>query len=349
MRCVYSATHLDHAPEHEVQHGESVPAYESPVRIETIRKALEDDGSFDLLAPTDHGIDAIVEVHDERMVRFLERAWSAWEAEKPGLDPLADTVLHARLREGMEATPEPGGISAALGYWSFDSSTPLSSGFYGAARAAVDVALTTTDLVLDGAPVAYGLCRPPGHHAARAMFGGYCFFNNAAIAAEYLVARSGERVAILDVDYHHGNGTQQIFYRRADVFFASLHGDPNFAYPYFTGFVEETGAGAGLGSTLNRALPPGCDMDRYGAALDDALDALAAFRPSVVVVSLGHDTYFKDPIADFALTTEDMREMGRRVARIGVPLVILQEGGYHVADLGTNAVEWLLGASKGSA
>ena len=278
------------------------------------------------------------------MVRFLESAWADWEEQKPGSDPLVDTVLHARLREGMDRGAQPHGIGAALGYWCFDSSTPLSRGSYGAARAAVDVALTTADLVLNGEPIAYGMCRPPGHHAAHAMFGGYCFFNNAAIAAQYLVARTKERVAILDVDYHHGNGTQQIFYRRADVFFASVHGDPNFAYPYFTGFREERGAGAGEGTTLNRPLPAGCDMARYGEALEEVIVALAASRPSVVVVSLGFDTYSEDPIADFSLTTGDLAEVGRRVGQIDAPLVVLQEGGYHVADLGTNAVAWLRGA-----
>ena len=345
MRCVYSATHLDHAPEHEVQHGETVFTYEIPDRIEGIRRALVEDGTFELAETVDHGIDPILEVHDHRMVRFLEGAWSAWEEQKPGSDPLVDTVLHARLREGMGEPPEPKGIGAALGYWSFDSSTPLSRGFYGAARGAADVALTTADLVRDGERIAYGLCRPPGHHAAHAMFGGYCFFNNAAIAAQYLGAGTGDRVAILDVDYHHGNGTQQIFYRRADVFFASLHGDPNFAYPYFTGFREERGAGAGEGTTLNRPLPPGCDMSRFGAALEEALDAVTEFSPSIVVVSLGLDTYAFDPIADFTLTTKDLAEMGRHVGQLDAPLVVLQEGGYHVADLGTNVVAWLRGAS----
>jgi acetoin utilization deacetylase AcuC-like enzyme len=345
MRCVYSATHLEHSPEHEVQHGEPVPAYEIPERIETIRKALEAAGSFDFVPPTEHGIEPIRSVHDDRMIRFLEGAWGAWESQRPGRDPVADTVLHAGLREGMEESSEPKGISAALGYWSFDSATPLTPGFYSAARGAVDVALTTADHCLDGDDVAFGLCRPPGHHAARAMFGGYCFFNNAAVAAEYLVGRTERCVGILDVDYHHGNGTQQIFYRRDDVFFASLHGDPNFAYPYFTGFLEETGAGAGTGTTLNRPLPAGCDMHRFGAALEEALDALADFSPSAVVVSLGFDTYAKDPIADFALTTEDMAEMGKLVGRLDAPLIVLLEGGYHVPDLGANAVAWLNAAS----
>ena len=344
MRCVYSPAHLQHVPEHEVQHGESMPTFETPARIETIRRALEEDGSFDLVPPEPHGIGPILAVHDERLVRFLQGAWDTWTEEKPGREPLADSVLHSRLREGMEEATEPEGITGALGYWCFDSSTPLSPGFYVAAATSVEVALTTVDLILAGERIAYGMCRPPGHHAARAMFGGYCFFNNAAVAAHYMVERTGGKVAVLDVDYHHGNGTQQIFYRRADVFFASLHADPHFAYPLFTGFWDERGAGDGAGTTLNLPLGASCDGARYMEALDSVLDALVAFRPDAVIVSLGLDTYAKDPIADFGLNTEDFAEMGRRVAGIETPLAVVQEGGYHVPDLGSNALAWLDGA-----
>jgi acetoin utilization deacetylase AcuC-like enzyme len=344
MRCVYSPAHLRHIPEDEVQHGESMPTYEIPDRIETIRRALDKDGSFDFVDPAPHGIGPILAVHDEGMVRFLRGAWDAWTEVKPGRAPLADSVLHARLREDMEEATEPEGITGALGYWCFDSSTPLSPGFYEAARASAEVALTAADLVLAGELISYGMCRPPGHHAARAMFGGYCFFNNAAIAAQYMVERTGGTIAVLDVDYHHGNGTQQIFYRRADVLFASLHADPHFAYPYFSGFEGEKGAGEGAGTTLNLPLDAGCDGVRYIQALDAALDTLAAFRPDAVVVSLGLDTYAKDPIADFALTTEDLAEMGERAAGLRLPLVVVQEGGYHLPDLGTNAIAWLRGA-----
>jgi acetoin utilization deacetylase AcuC-like enzyme len=345
MRCVYSAAHLKHVPEHEVQHGDSVPAFETPDRIEAIRLALESDAAFEFVSPSAHGLEPIVAVHDDRMVRFLEGAWAAWKEQAPGRDPVADTVLHARLRAGMEEATEPEGMSGALGYWSFDSSTPLSPGSYEASRAAVDVAVTAADLVLSGERIAYAMSRPPGHHAAEAMFGGYCFFNNAAIAAHHVAERTGGRVAVLDVDYHHGNGTQQIFYRRADVFFASLHADPHFAYPYFTGFAHETGAGDGAGTTLNLPLAAGCDGVRYTAALGQVLDALSRFEPEIVVVSLGLDTYAKDPIADFALTTEDMGAVGGVVAELGRPLVVVQEGGYHVDDVGANALAWLQGAA----
>ena len=209
----------------------------------------------------------------------------------------------------------------------------------------MDVALTTADLVLSGETVAYGLCRPPGHHAAAAMAGGYCFFNNAAIAAQSIVERTGERVAILDVDVHHGNGTQQIFWRRDDVRYASLHSDPRRLYPFFLGHADEVGEGPGRGANLNLPQPLRANDATYIAALDRAIEWIADAPGSIVVVSLGFDTYEHDPIGDLALTTAGYHEMGRRVASLGRRLVILQEGGYHVGDLGANARAWLRGAS----
>ena len=199
--------------------------------------------------------------------------------------------------------------------------------------------------MLDGAPLAYGLCRPPGHHATTSLYGGYCFFNNAAIAAAHVAATTGARVAVLDVDYHHGNGTQQIFYERDDVAFVSLHGDPARAYPYHTGFADETGAGRGRGSTCNVPLAAGTDDDAYLDALARALDAVERFDPAVVVVSLGVDTYIGDPMCDLALSTEGMGRVGAAVAGLGRPLVVLQEGGYADTALGANVATWLLGAA----
>jgi acetoin utilization deacetylase AcuC-like enzyme len=204
--------------------------------------------------------------------------------------------------------------------------------------------LTTADLVLGGERAAYGLCRPPGHHAARSMYGGYCFFNNAAIAAEAIVRASGERVAILDLDYHHGNGSQQIFWRRADVRYVSIHADPDHDYPYFLGRADEVGEGDGAGENVNLPLPPGTTDEAYLAAVDRALDAIAAVPGSVVVVSLGFDTYRDDPIGTFRLTTGVYHEIGSRVAALGRRLVILQEGGYHRPTLGENVRAWLRGA-----
>ncbi|HSP18595.1 MAG TPA: histone deacetylase family protein, partial [Myxococcaceae bacterium] len=207
------------------------------------------------------------------------------------------------------------------------------------------VALTAVDLVLDGgADAAFGLCRPPGHHAGRSTYGGFCYFNNAAIAAQAIAGRTGEHVSILDVDYHHGNGTEQIFWRRDDVLYVSIHAHPERQYPYFLGWEDETGEGAGAGANLNIPLPAGASNEGYLAALDRGLDRIAEESGSVMIVSLGFDTYGLDPIGDFALTTDVYHEVGRRAAAVGKKLVILLEGGYHLPSLGDNALAWLRGA-----
>jgi acetoin utilization deacetylase AcuC-like enzyme len=196
---------------------------------------------------------------------------------------------------------------------------------------------------MDGERAAYGLCRPPGHHAPRAALGGYCFFNNAAIVAERVARQTGEPVAILDVDYHHGNGTQQIFYSRGDVLYVSLHGDPDRAYPYFAGWAEERGSGDGEGATLNFPLRARCPDEEYVAAMAQGLDAIRRFGGTTLVVSLGMDTYRRDPISDLALTTRVYHRIGELVESLGRRSVILQEGGYHVGQLGENVRQWLRG------
>jgi len=344
MQVVYSPTHLLHNPDTEVQFGVPLPMYEVGERAEAIRIALERDEGFTFAGPTEHGLDPVTAVHDEGLVRYLEEAWSDWRRDGvPAPAAIPDTMLHPALREGMGPAREPKGAVGRIGYWCWETMTPLVPGSYGAARAAVDVAVTTADLVLAGATSAYGLTRPPGHHSPRAAFGGYCLFNFAAVATQHLVAESGEPVAVLDVDYHHGNGTQQIFYQRDDVLYCSLHGDPDRAYPYFAGWEEETGAGPGEGLTLNVPLHAGCTDEEYLQALDPVLDRISRLTGSVLVVSLGFDTYGQDPIADFALTTPVYHEVGRRVAALGKRVVILQEGGYHLPSLGENARQWLRG------
>ncbi|MFL5778090.1 MAG: histone deacetylase family protein [Chloroflexota bacterium] len=351
VQVVYSPVHRGHDPATETVLGRSIPANEVPERAERIRTALEADGGFELVPPKEHGEGPIRAVHDPGLVRFLAEAWP--EARRQGLADcplIADTYPNRAMFEGLSVTAlgrvrEPVAVGGRAGWWGLDSANPIVAGTYEAARAAVDVALTTADLVLAGAPVAYGLCRPPGHHAARSMAGGYCFFNNAAIAAEALVGETGQPVAILDVDFHHGNGTQQIFWRRGDVNYVSIHGDPVRQYPYFLGHAEETGEGEGEGANHNLPLPAGVDDAAYLDAIDRALEAIEARPGSFIVVSLGFDTYELDPLGDFALTTAVYHEVGRRVAGLGRPLVILQEGGYHRPTLGVNVVAWLRGVA----
>lgn len=344
MRVVYSPKHLLHEPEREVQTGVPQEPYERPGRAEAIREALAGGGGFVFESLTEHGAGPIEAVHAPGLLRYLETAWRDWRAAGEHGEMVPDSVLHPALREGMGPVREPDTPEARLGFWCYETMTPLGPGTYEAARSAVDVALTAADLVLGGERAAYGLCRPPGHHAPRSAYGGYCFLNNAAVTAEYLVHATGGPVAILDVDFHHGNGTQQIFYARGDVLYVSLHGDPARAYPYFAGYVGETGAGDGVGATLNLPLPAGCSNTQYLDALDRALAAIGGFGGDTVVVSLGIDTYGRDPLGDFALTTPVYREVGKRVAALGRRLVILQEGGYYLPALGENVREWLRGA-----
>jgi acetoin utilization deacetylase AcuC-like enzyme len=350
MLVVHTSAHLAHDPSVETFLGEPTPAYEVAERAERIRLALEADGGFELVAPTLHGEDPITAVHDPGLVRFLAEAWPEVRRQNLARTFLAaDTYLNPAMIEGMseEAVArlrEPTAIGGRAGWWGLDSSTPIVPGTYTAARAAVDVALTTADLVLRGEGMAYGLCRPPGHHAARAMYAGYCFFNNAAIAAHAIGGATGERVGILDVDFHHGNGTQQIFWRRGDVRYVSIHADPHRQYPFFLGHADETGEGEGQGENLNLPLAAGTNDEEYVAVVDRALEALLEVPGSIIVVSLGFDTYGLDPIGDFALTTPVYHEIGRRVAAAGRRLVILQEGGYHRPSLGENARAWLRGA-----
>jgi acetoin utilization deacetylase AcuC-like enzyme len=354
MKVVYSETHLGHRPELEVQFGVPKPTPEVPARAEEVRRALVGDPRFTFVPPTEHGRDPIEAVHDPGLVRYLEGAWSEWQdwrrAENVTTagDAIPDTVLHPALREGMEPMAEPTAPLARVGYWTFETMSPVSAGTYEAARSAVDVALTAADLVLSGEGAAFGVCRPPGHHSPRSAFGGYCYFNNAAVAAEYLVRHTGEPVAILDVDFHHGNGTQQIFYRRGDVLYASLHGDPAREYPYFTGFAEEVGAGPGWGANLNVPLPRGCTDQDYLRLLTRAAEAVAAFGGSILVVSLGLDTFGLDPLSDLAVTSALYGEMGGRVASLRRRLVVLLEGGYHLPSLGANTRSWLVGAGAGA-
>jgi len=341
-----SARHRLHDPQHEIESSALQAPFEHPGRAEIIRAALAADDRFTIAEPPTTGTAVIEAVHDAGLVRFLASAWEEYQRDiGPTHDVVPDVFAMPGLRAGMGPPAEPTRVSARLGWWCFETTTPLTEGTYEAARSAVDCAVAATDAVLAGERLAYGLCRPPGHHAATALYGGYCFFNNAAIAAQHAVGAAGGRVAVLDVDYHHGNGTQQIFYERDDVVFVSLHGDPRRAYPYLTGHADETGAGRGRGTTTNVPLPAGTDDEAYLASLDVALGALDAVDPELVVVSLGVDTYAGDPMCDLALTTDGLGRMGAAIAGLGRPLVMLQEGGYADDALGANVAAWLTGAA----
>jgi acetoin utilization deacetylase AcuC-like enzyme len=342
MPVVAGDAHRGHDPPYEVNYGEVVrPAYERVERAERLRDALAAAG-HPLVEPVPHGPEPVLAVHEPELVAFLERAWPDWRAAGGPEVLIPDSFAIGRLARG--GGRDPGGGIGRPGWFCFDTATPLVAGSFAAAVAAVDIALTAADLVAGGAPAAYALCRPPGHHAGPGYYGGFCLLNNAAVAARRLAALG--RVAVVDVDFHHGNGTQDIFWEDPGVLYVSLHGDPAGHYPHFTGAADETGGGPGRGTTRNLPLPDGTDDDAYLDALAEAMATVAAFDPAVLVVSAGFDTFHDDPIGAFRVTTGGFGRIGSALAAAGRPVLVVQEGGYAVEALGANAVA-LLGGLAG--
>ena len=339
MKTIYTDRHKLRDAKTELFGGELVAPFECPVRAEFILDRLRERGLGEVLAPQSFGLDPILAVHDSDYVAFLQSCWAEWQAEGYKGEAIATSWPSRR----MTRSKPPRNIDGRIGYYCLASETAISEGTWDAAMASAEVALTAQALVSGGERSVFALCRPPGHHAAQDMFGGYCFLNNAAIAAQAFRDAGAERVAVLDVDFHHGNGTQAIFYDRADVMFLSLHGDPEDAFPYFLGGVEETGGGAGDGFNVNYPLPVGCQFDQWSAALEDACGRIGAYAPDALVVSLGVDTFKDDPISFFKLESSDFRSYGARLAKLDLPTLFVMEGGYAVAEIGENTVNVLEG------
>jgi acetoin utilization deacetylase AcuC-like enzyme len=335
--------HRGHDPPHEVDLGQVVrPAWERVARAERLRAALAAAG-HPLVEPAPHGLGPVLAVHQPALVEFLDGAYAAWRAAGGPEVLIPDTfALPGLHRDGGR---DPAGGRGRPGRFCFDTATPLVAGSYQAALAAVDVALTGADLVAGGAGGAYALCRPPGHHAGPGYYGGFCLLNNAAVAAAAL--RRLGRVAVVDVDFHHGNGTQDVFWEDPDVLYVSLHGDPAGHYPHFTGTAAEAGGGPGAGATRNLPLPDGTGDEEYLAALAAAADAVAGFGAAVLVVSLGFDTLDGDPIGAFRLSADGFGRVGRRLAGLGLPTLLVQEGGYALEAIGGCAVAALAGFQAG--
>jgi len=343
MKTVFSAGQLAHDPKQEISDGMLKPAVEIPARAEMVRDAVLARGLGEVLEPEDFSMEPLARVHDAGYLAFLESFWSRWT----DLGRSGEAFPFVWPVRGLNIEPLPDHVDGLLGRYSFDAGTPLGEHTFVAARASANSALTAARLVAGGERAAFALCRPPGHHAAADYYGGYCFLNNAAIAAQWLRDAGAERVAVLDVDYHHGNGTQSIFYNRSDVLFLSIHADPREEYPYFLGHAAETGSGAGAGFTANYPLELGADWHIWSRALAAAIDRIAAFRPDTLVVSLGLDAYEKDPISRFRLVHDDFTRMGAALAGLGLPTVFVMEGGYAVDALGTNCVNVLSGFEAG--
>ncbi len=333
MRMFFDDRQRAHAPTQELHNGGFTTYAEMPGRVDAILAAL---GPVE--TPADRGEAAILAVHSPAYVAFLKDAARLWrEAGRTG-----DAIPYAfpiRGRRPLDLTR----IDALIGAHSFDATTPITPDSWAASYGSAQSALAATHAVLEGDRAAFALCRPPGHHAGADYCGGYCHLNTAAIAAQAARDAGVARVAILDIDYHHGNGTQDIFYDRSDVFYASVHADPRTDYPFFWGHADETGDGDGLGATLNLPLPHGTTIDAFRTAQTTALDAIATFDPGLLVVSFGADTWEGDPISHFALTTPDYAVLARDIAARGWPTAIVMEGGYAVDALGHNVDSFLRG------
>lgn len=338
MLTVFSEKHALRDSKTELYGGELVAPFECPARAQHILDRVRSVGLGDVIAPQQFGIEAVTRIHDPDFIGFLESCWNDWTAAGYKGEAIATCWPARGMRQLL-----PDHIDGKLGYYALATETAISNGTWEAARASVDVALSAQAAMRDGAREAFALCRPPGHHAAGDMFGGYCFINNAAVAAQAFIDQGAARVALLDVDFHHGNGSQSIFYDRADVMFLSLHGDPKEAFPHFLGYADETGRGAGEGFNHNYPMRPGTSFLTWGEALADACRKIANYAPDALVISLGVDTFEHDPISFFKLTSDDFKRYGATIAGLNLPTLFVMEGGYAVEEIGINAVNVLEG------
>lgn len=330
MRCFWDERQRAHAPAAEFFNGALHPAAEHGGRVDAVLSAI---GATE--PARDHGLEPLVRVHSADYLDFLQAAFAEWRAAGREGDafPYAFPVVHRRALDFDR-------IDAKLGQYSYDTSTPIGEHSWQAAYWGAQTALTALEAArADG--TAFAFCRPPGHHAGRDYLGGYSYVNNAAVAAEQALAEGGSKVAILDVDYHHGNGTQDIFTDRNDVRFVSIHADPTTDYPFFWGHADES-----RGNILNLPLPRGTGYPAYESALAQGLEWVAAGSPDLLIVSYGADTYAGDPISHFALETPDYTAMAGCIAALDLPTLIVMEGGYAIDALGANVAAFLEGFAR---
>ena len=338
MKTFATDTHRLHFPDGELSGGQFVRPFECPERWQHVVDALANRGFTPPELPRAMPDGLLEQVHDKDYLHFMENAWQLWQ-EAGYTSPALPSVFPARRMQQRE----PAHIDGKLGYYAMALETAITAGTWDAAYGSANCAYSAAVHVTKVNTSAFALCRPPGHHAAIDLYGGYCFLNNAAIAAQQLLNEGSSRVAILDVDFHHGNGTQDIFYTRDDVLFVSLHGEPRDAFPHFLGYADELGIAAGEGFNINYPLPEGCSYARWSEALSDALKRIAIYAPDVLVVSLGVDTFERDPISFFKLTSDNFTHYGALIAKLGLPTVFIMEGGYAVAEIGVNTVNVLQG------
>lgn len=344
MKVVFTEDQLLHDVEDGAWMGEPEPYYERPERVTEIVGALKASGFENFEQPTDFGLEPLRRVHSDAYLDFLRTLWPQSRDAGEKRDALFPSCY---APHGM-AIREPVSIDGQLGYFSFDTSAPITADSWAAASASANTVLSAQQIVASGARAAFALCRPPGHHAGREYCGGFCYLNNVAIAAEAALAGGASKVAILDVDYHHGNGTQDIFYERDDVLFVSIHAHPDSEFPYLMGYPDETGRGNGKGCNLNFAIrKETASANVWLEALDSALASIREYAPDTVLVSLGVDAFHKDPFGGLGLIDEDFRQVGVRVAALGLPTLFVMEGGYAMQDIGDCVASTLLGFKEG--
>jgi acetoin utilization deacetylase AcuC-like enzyme len=330
MTVIYTRDHSKHRPAYEFvgKRREMVAHREVPDRIEEILRALELREMGTVTTPLRHPEEALLSVHGVGLVGFLKTGWSQWVARTGGFHPLIPDIFLIEGSRGNAGEPALQG-----GKYCFDAQTPLDEQTWEAALSAAGCALTAAERLRHRRQESvYVLCRPPGHHAGRNFYGGYCYLNNAALAAAHL-QRDGS-VAVLDIDYHHGNGTQDIFYDSDQVLVVSLHGDPRAAFPYYWGYPDEVGTKAGVGFNHNVPLPAGAGEKQYLPALEEALATIGDFKPAYLVLSLGMDTFSEDPLGGFSLAIGSFSKIGGLIASLEIPTVVIQEGGYHAMTIG---------------
>jgi len=336
MKVFYSEAHRKHEPPFEVfDGGLRVPYLENSDRMDRILHALSGTDWADILEPTDFGLDPIHSVHDKEYVDFLATSWTEWLAT----DSQDKSTLLPSTFALRRHPHKPTSLLGRAGYYMMDLSACIVEGTYQASLASANCALSAAQAVADREHSAFALCRPPGHHAGKDYAGGYCFINNAAVAANSLAVK--DRVALLDIDYHCGNGTQDIFYERDDVLTISIHADPNFEYPHFAGYEDERGTGKGLGFHQNFPLLTRTDDAAYLSTLDHALELIHEFKPTYLVLSAGMDIYADDPLGKIKVTTDGIIEIGKRISALDLPTVIVMEGGYNNDVLGKNITGFL--------
>ena len=339
MKVIYSNKHKLHTPSFQFFGGDKITLDETPERAEKIIDTLKSN-NHEIIHPHSYSLDSILNIHSKDYLNYLKKVYFLWNKDKP----ISTDVIPAVFPNRVPGS-KPKGICSMAGWYCFGTTAPIQENTFESAIASASCALTAAELIIEGEKIVYSLCRPPGHHSGSDYCGGYCYLNNAAIAAKHLLDNSTNTpvIAILDIDYHHGNGTQGIFYDSKHVFYVSIHSDPNFEYPYFWGYSSEIGKGYGRGFNLNLPLPKGTGEKDYINALKIALTSINKFNPDVLIISFGADTLINDPVGGFKLSTDSFTRIGENLSFINKPTLIIQEGGYIIGSIGTCVSNFLNG------